>query len=360
MSTIIMHDYLAPNKVELMLIECMLHNIEVGKKNDDNNEYIVPVLAGPPGHGKTTTGKRAAVLVKKKLKEDFPTVELTLTDRDPVEMGGMLYPYPDEKICRRLNLEDVNPTKHGNRMYDEIGQGAMANKNVFARHANERIIGDVRLNKGWTIMGCTNETKDKSGTTLWPMHLKSRVVFIYMRIPKDDGVEYAIQRGYDPSLISFLHINWDEPELNGFDPTQDSNPDPRAWERVNQIMGLNLTDALKYAMVSGKVGKASATKFWAYRKIYNEMPNWENVVKDVNSVPTFDDNPEIKYALYCALASNANRQNIGGIMRYMMRSVHQEFTTFAMRIMAKRDPSLLTTKSVLDWKIKHAPDMLDI
>ena len=333
------------NTAMTILEKCIRHNL--ANRGGSNASYIVPILWSLPGEGKTTMVEDLTD------RMELSLVTLIAAQFDAGELGGFPIVSGAEYVRARpffLPTEGI-----GVLFLDELPQAPIANQNIMAQLVNERRIGEHRLGDGWTIVCAGNPMSAKAGTTAMPTHLQDRLCHIHLRTDVEGFREYALGKGMDPRVTTFLN---ERPEwLQKFDPKAQACPSPRSWERVNTILGLGLEPAAEAIAIQGMIGEPALADFTGFLHVWGKMPAVKDVLADPlnHSIP---EDPAILYALCSSLAHHANASNVKAIIDYTGRFTNKEFTVFCMTDLLSRFPELKKEKPVGDWFFNEGQQLM--
>lgn len=319
------------------------HNIalaEAGKARD--SEYVVPMLWGAPGLGKTT---------KVQDETDALGIDLKvwiLAQYDAGELGGfpMVVDGPQGKTMRKCRPADLPLEGTGVLFLDEFPQAPLANQNVAAQLLQERRIGEHRLGDGWTIVCAGNDIKHRAGTNQMPSHVKGRMIHLEIEADTNDALDYFNSKQFRPELTGYIRYR---PEyLHKFDADAKASPTPRNWERVNSVLGWGLDEVSEQYAIAGAVGAPAAADFSGWLQIVREIPDPDQPFK-APMIAEVPNDPAILYALMASLAARVDGKTIKNLMLYLERVPNQEFVVVCMKDALKRNPALAKHANVTAW-----------
>jgi hypothetical protein len=316
--------------------------LERGEYRD--SEMVVPYPEGSPGLGKTAIAHHLS------RKFDCELQIMSLAQYDAGELGG--WKVPNKESDAMISLRpDWMPTKgRGILFFDEIPQAPVANMNICAQTANERRIGKHKLPDGWVIMGAGNKSTDRAGTNSMPAHLVDRLCFIEVEADLEDSIAYFYSVEIDQRICAFLRFR---PEyLHQFDRNAKACPSPRSWDRVNSILKLGLDDVLQTATIAGQVGPAAAADFNGFLKVYEAVPDIDELIKYPDEAATPSD-PAVLYAICAALAYRMDKRTSRGILRYLTRLPRQEFAVFVVKDATNRNKTDSQDPHLREWMKNH-------
>lgn len=319
------------------------HNIALAESGTArHSEYVVPMLWGAPGLGKTTAVEDDC----KELGIDLKVWILAQSDAGELAGFPILVDGKNGKEMRKCRPADLPKEGTGVLFLDEFPQAPLANQNVAAQLIQERRIGDHHLGEGWTIVCAGNDMKHRAGTNQMPSHVKNRLLHLEVEADTNDALEYFNSKGFSPELTGFIRYR---PEyLHKFDPDQKASPTPRAWERVNSILSWKLPQLEEQLAVAGAVGGPAAADLSGFLTVFRELPDPDAPFKTplTASVP---DDPSVLYALMASLAARVEPKTAKNLMQYLDRVPHKEFVVCCMKDALTRNSKLAQQKDVAEW-----------
>lgn len=387
------------SEAQTLLASIMKYNIEQMEAGRSHNTYLVPMIEGDPGLGKTAIPRTVA------RNYEVPYFQTILAQFDAGELAGLPFKatvnvecdeiFASEKDAKAFAAEHrkVNPnvTAHTHehdgktvmsfrlnydeeRMVrlrpnylpdasigiwnlDELPQAFLANQNIASQIVNEYRVGEHRFSPGITVCCTGNKAENKAGTTTMPTHLRDRLIFITLEANLDDWLNYAAHYDLDPRIRAFLRQN--PVLLHKFEPGTKANPTPRSWEKVSGILSMNLPTGIRREALNGQIGEGAATTFEQWLRVEDKMPKLETILKDPMNAPVFGNkNADVLYLLLANLASIADESNIENILKYIERLPNQEFTSYWAKDTFSRNPKLFNNKYVSRWKFNTAVSLL--
>jgi hypothetical protein len=253
-----------------------------------NGLKTAAMLWGPPGVGKSDMVLAAAELLSKPL----PVEEIRLSTLSNVDVRGLPYRDGDTvKFSKPIFVRD-EPTLY---FFDEVNTAPPSNQVVAYEIALNHRIGGHKLAPGSVVVMAGNRSVDKGATFAMPVPLRNRMQHITVEPDVDTTFKYGLERGWDSNLLAFLKF---KPSLLFQPPAgdQEAFPTPRSWAFVNAI--LNYDDSL--ASLAGFVGEGAASEFLAFRRLAQELPNLDNVLK--TGQPFVSEKLDVMYAYVVGLS----------------------------------------------------------
>jgi hypothetical protein len=313
------------------------------------------LITGAPGGGKTSVAKDA---IK----------ELVASDGKAIPKERQLFMHPSHlDTCDFLGLPELSGesvrwvppsilynirkgTGPASLILDEFTDSTMPVQNVLSGLLLEKRVGDLQLTDELYVVCTGNRTEDKSGANRLSTKLGNRVRMLHFDVNLDDWIEgFAQPNGLPTDMIQFLRF---KPNLLfDFDPNRSSNPTPRSWEKVSLIPD-TLDEACYMGNVAGEVGEGAAAEYIGFRRIYMNLPDLDEVLKNPQKakVPT---DPATQYAISGALANKATPANFNLVLDYMAR-MPKEFSVLCVKDALVRDKKLRSNKAFIDWTVKNS------
>ena len=311
---------------------------------------LVPVVAGPPGCGKSHAVDQAAERNNCELMimhpvmatpEDFKGYP-TLVDGE-----GYFVPFADLK---RL----VTATKPLVCFIDDAGQAPPTVQAALMQLVEARQIDGKKISDQVIFVLATNRREDKAAVTGMLEPLKGRSIMLNLEVTKDDWVAWAIEHDMPAELVAFIEMRPDM--LTSFEASKSmtNSPTARTIARVGTHQRCGLPKELEYPVFSGCVGEGFATEYIGFLKIFRDLPNIPNLIANPHTsyVPSLDK-PAVMYAICGALAYEAKPDNFANIMEYANR-LPVEFSTMLVLNAIKRTPKLTSNPAFSQWGIKNA------
>lgn len=328
-----------------------LVNIITAQFSAKNGFRVVPYISGQPGGGKSACVREIARKLQAKLGiPDERVVEFNPSLRDPVDILGI----PDTKgdCAHWLPPEEFYAIRSGVGpailILEELSDATMAMQNPLCRVILDRYAGQMKLSEELYILATGNRTEDRSGANRLSTKLGNRMRQYKFDTSLDDWVAWAVKHEVRPELIGFLRFR--PGLLHDFDPKRTVNPTPRSWEDVS-LIPTDVAPALYYESVCGAVGEGAAAEYTAFLRVFNQLPDVEEFLKDPSSVQTSKD-PSVIYALCAKLTSVVTKRNFPKFYKWL-ETQPKEFMVMAIRDMMKACPSIYSTKEFMDFATKN-------
>lgn len=320
------------------------------------------MLWGPPGICKSALVQQAAETMQRRL------VDVRAVLLDPIDLRG-LPSFSGEGVNRRTiwappDFMPLEPDSTAIVFLDELPQAPMLTQNACLGLVWDRRIGAAVLGQGVAFVAAGNRVGDRAGAGKVTTALSNRFpVHIDVEPSADDWLAWAIHNGVRPDVR--MYIAHQPQDLMRFNPAENprSFPSPRSWEGLSRIMNATPGGVLNesaLAVIAGCIGQATAVKFTAFAKIYDQLPAAKDVIADALGA-TVPEDPMVMYALVGSLVEHARadkkRNDWQALADYVLRFT-KPFQVLAIRdICQVVGDTFLDIKAVAKWSSDNV-DML--
>ena len=306
----------------------------------------LPILVeGSPGIGKSDIITAAAASAGADLILSHPAVS------DPTDLKGL--PWIDKSGQADFKpFGDLRSAMQADKptvwFFDDLGQASAAVQASAMQLFLAREVNGHRISDHVVFMAATNRRTDRAGVTGILEPVKSRFASIVgLDADLDSWCDWAIDHNINPMLIAFLRFKPDL--LCKFQATNDmtNSPVPRTWSHVDKILDLSLSPTVQNLAIAGAVGEGAATEFGAFQKLYEQLPNIDQILIDPKSV-SIPTNPAVLYSLASALATKATDTTFARICEFsdrMAKAGSAEFGVLCVRDCLRRDKKLAQTSA---------------
>lgn len=309
------------------------------------------LLVGAPGVGKSDVVAQAAQAAEADLIVSHPVV------CDPTDVKGL--PWPGESRTEATFLpfgelaQAIRATKRTVWFLDDLGQAPPAVQAAFMQLLLARRVNGHALPDCVSFIGATNRRTDRAGVSGILEPVKSRFASIVELEPHlGDFLAWGLEHGLPPQVIAFLRFR---PDLfHVFEPGRDmaQSPSPRTWTFAGKLLGLEVDKATELPMLAGCVGQGAASEFVAFLRIYRELPDLEEVIKEPKKA-VIPSEPSALFAVTAGLAALATPENFKSIGVFTERLrvesnpktgvPNGEFGVLLLRDAFRRDPRIGST-----------------
>jgi len=287
------------------------------------------VLVAGPGVGKTD-----AILTARGLGWDVLLFHPSVSD--PTDFKGQPYAFatPEgEAKARHLPYEDLDKLIKADRktvaFFDDMGQGAPATQAAMMQLFLQREVAGHKISEHVRFMGATNRAEDKAGVASMIEPLKGRCKLLHIETDIDDWCDWAYEQEWMPAEVpSFLRFKTEL--LNAFVPSRDitNTPTPRNWASLGETVNAGMTDL---ELLAGDVGQGAASEFLAFREVYMDLPDPDEILKNPETAEVPDKTkPSVMYALMGALSHRSRPGTAEAIVKYLAR-VPKEMSVLCMK-----------------------------
>ena len=322
------------------------------------NKHLPVLIKGKPGIGKTDLVFKAASEAGYDMITMHPVVS------DPTDVKGLPMAVEDpetgEKKAVWLPFGDleklINADKPTVAFLDDLGQAPPVVQAAFMQLLLSRSLNEHKISDHVAFVAATNRKADKAGVSGVLEPVKSRFASIVeLEVDHEDWSAWAFGAGVPNELIAFVKMRPDL--LHDFQPTSDisNTPSPRTVAYIGKMMQMELPSELEYEAFCGAAGEGFAGEFQAFLRIYRNLPDPDECIKDPQNMKVPSD-PSTKHALAAALAFRAKDSNMAKIVECADR-FPDEFGVMMMKSATQRDSNLKKTKPFLDW-VRHHKDVL--
>jgi hypothetical protein len=309
------------------------------------NNHIAYLVLGKPGGGKSAL---AMDVVRSCGGTPENTVVFTPSLQDPVDVLGT--PRNTGIVTEWVPPANFYKLRQGVGecflVIEELTDASVAMMNAMCRVVLDMCAGDLKLSDQLKIIGTGNRTEDKSGANRLSTKLGNRLNVQEFDESLDAWVEWALGANIDPVLIQFLRF---KPNLlTDFDPNRPYgiNPTPRSWEKVANAT-TKLSTQLYFQNIRGLVGEGAAAEYAAFRKIYESLVSFEDVVMNPTGIAIPKD-LSAQYAIVGSISHNVNVNNIERVAKFVDR-LPSDFNVMFWQDALRKTPALKTTKPFISW-----------
>ncbi len=295
------------------------------------NADLVPMFRGGAGLGKSQGVKQCCD------EDGVEMVDIRLNLLNPVDVRG--FPVVDHKsgVVRWVPASffaNKGPTRF---FFDELPNAPVATQQAAYQLVLDKMIGELKLDltpmttktghvrPTHTVLAAGNRTIDQAFINAMPAPLRNRMVLIDVEPHFEDWRNWAYDAGIDARVINFLTFTSRHKQKMGNEDLGDDGaahgllywfdtkkhgdgafPTPRSWEFVSRYIIANPKLVHDTEILAGMVSGSVATKFVAFTKIADKLPNAEEVLKGKISLepPSSRREPGALYA-YCGALTAA-------------------------------------------------------
>jgi len=319
---------------------------------------LVPMLTSSPGEGKSSLAKEVAAFFQLKL------IDVRLAQSDPTDLLG--FPCIDEKRGKAgyLPMEtfpiEGDPLPDGYLgwliLFDEANSATDTVISAAYKVVLDKMIGQKKLHAKVAMMMAGNLETDNAIVNPMGTAMQSRLVHLELAQDYLGWVNWAIDNGFDHRITDF--IKFKPAALYSFKPDHSDKTFgcPRTFEFTNRILGVtNIDDPDCLPMLAGALSEGLAMEFYTFCKIYKELPTMEAIIKTPMSIKVPSE-PSVLFALTGAIASAAQKDNVGSLMEFVSR-IPVEFQVVTVRDLLHRNKTLSENERVRSWISINAEEL---
>ena len=326
---------------------------------------LVPMLSGSPGIGKSDIVKQIAK------KFNLELIDIRLSTMDPVDLTGLPMRIGDKftwvpadlfPLAGKTDAENKALLPKGKigwlLFFDEINSSTMAMQAAAYKTLLDKLVGQHKIHPNTWMAGAGNLSTDGAIVNRMGTAMQSRLIHLELAVELKPWVVWAYKNGIDHRIIAYL--NKVPRNLHNFDPKHNDKTFacPRTYEFLSRLIKTVHTNDLRgmMALWAGTVSEGVANEFVGYTQIYNEIPDYPQIVKDPLNAKMGSD-PSMSFAVAYLIASQIEKKDIKPVMQFLDR-LEPEFRTIAMQGMCVTDPSIFKLPEVDKWYTKMGVDLL--
>lgn len=316
---------------------------------------VAYLLKGPPGGGKSALAFAlgASGVAKEPGGPNVPfdnVVVFNASLRDPVDMMGT--PRNNGEVTEWVPPKELYTLTKGRNLFiiEELNDCATPMQNGLCCIIYDRKLNDLVLSNETFVIATGNRTQDKSGAQRLTTKLANRMRIKDFDVNLDDWCDWALEKGVNPIMIQFLRF---KPNLLiDFHADRELNPTPRSWERASMVPTV-LSDSLFFSEIAGDVGEGAAAEYTAFRRIYMNLPNIDEIIAHPEKAKMPKDDPAVLYALTGALAHRTSEDNFDRVFKYVTR-MPADFQVMCVHDALKLCPKIKSTKAFVEFAVKNS------
>lgn len=342
------------------------------------------MIHGSPGLGKSAACMQAAMDqagIHGYIKDGKPTVtmlsdigklaspqesmglfDVRLSQCDPVDVGGLPVANHEQGTQGRLvpdwfpSTDRTDLPERGILLLEEVVSAPPAVQAAAYQLTHDRRIGDKVMKDGWSIVLTGNLLSDGGVVHKMPTPLANRLMHVYVKSDVDSWCRWALTHDIAPEVVGFIRFRPDL--LNNFEQhvknkqTGHAFATERSWEMTSDLVKDGDNSAVVAAMVAGTVGSGPAMEFSAFRKVWREMPNIDQIMMDPHKTEV-PEKGATAYAVSAALAGRATPDNFSTILIYAER-MPREFMMMIVKDSARRNRDVMSTSAFVKFSSTHS------
>lgn len=272
------------------------------------NVFPSVMLWGPPGVGKSQAIKQIAREISDSTGKKTVVTDVRLLLFNPIDLRGIPTANEDKTLAIWLKPQIFNMNPSDNVVnilfLDEISAAPQSVQAAAYQITLDRVVGEHKLPDNCIVIAAGNRITDKSVAYKMPKALANRLMHIEVVSSFKAWKDWAIKSGIHQKVIGFLSFRNDLLNNDNVSSEELAFNTPRSWEMVSNILNAVSDDVDKvYQLISGLVGNGAAIEFRTWCKVYNKLPNIEDIFLGKNvEVPKETD---VMYALIYSMVGYA-------------------------------------------------------
>jgi hypothetical protein len=324
----------------------------------------VPNLVSSPGVGKSSIIRQIAenwnlclidIRLTSMVPEDlngFPhTYEVEMADGTKTTMATYvpmdMWPIKGTKLP--INPKTGESYRGWIVFLDELPAAIPAVQVAAYKLLLDRMIGLHRLDNRALVASAGNLMTDKAFANRQSTATQSRICTLPIKVCTESWHWWATQNNLDHRVQSF--IKFQPQKLHDFDPDHKdlTFPCPRTWEMVSDIIKpMKDISPAKKPLLAGCIGVGAAREFFAYTQVFQQLPDFEQIIRDPDSVHLSSE-PSVQYAVAGMIGTKMNESNADPCITFLGR-LGADFQVTALRQAIAHTPALFNHKSVKEWR----------
>lgn len=328
---------------------------------DTGERFSVEFVSGP-GQGKSEAQHQIrSAIMKQWGYDDFGINPFFLSTVEPPDVRG--WPYRDGNRMAFTEapwMPTADDPEHGIVFLDEFRQAGHDTQKPAAELLLNGQVGNSKLPDTWMVIAASNREQDRSGVQRELAFVTNRRVLIPIQPNLDSWVEWA----EDPQWgnVHWVGIAFAK-HMPGIVFT-DKVPDkpgpfctPRSFVKTTRMIG-QFSDAEFSELAAGTMGEGAAAEFISYMRVVEQLPDYEEVVKDPKKCKLPDkDRPDAQHAVTQMIAHRVDATTAEAAFEYLKRMPREFQVSGIKAAMRKTGPSLLQSKTFAGW-LRQNKDLL--
>lgn len=301
------------NNVPTMDVDTLIKNFSTAYSKIINNKIPIKtfpsvMLWGAPGVGKSQAVRQMAKEIELQTGKTAVVTDVRLLLFNPIDLRGIPTANEDKTLAVWLKPQifqmDASDKIVNILFLDEISAAPQSVQAAAYQITLDRVVGEHKLPENCIVIAAGNRITDKSVAFKMPKALANRLLHVNVEGSFTSWKRWAVASGINQKVLGFLTFRRNY--LMGFDTTNEdlAFATPRSWEMVSNILN-NVCDDIEtvFGFISGLIGEGAAIEFRSWNRVYNDLPNVENIFNGKEaSVPT---NLDAIYALTASMVCYA-------------------------------------------------------
>jgi len=311
---------------------------------------VVPSITSSPGLAKSSIVKEIAEEFNLKL------IDIRLAQCEPTDLLGLVSYTKDKERFKYapstlfpLENDSIPKGYSGFLIFlDEMNGASKAVQLASYRLILDRQIGEHNLHPNTAIICAGNLITDKAIVSRMSTAMQSRLVHLQMEASVPEWIDWALVNDIDHRIISY--IGFSPKSLHNFNPDHNDHtfPCPRTWEMLSNIIKNESTISVDLLpLIVGTISEVEARQFKVYIEICNELPTIEEILSSPKTAKLTKE-PAILYAVSGLVSHNLSTNTGDSLLKYIDR-MPLEFQIITLQQAIKKDPKIISLKSIKDW-----------
>ena len=296
------------------------NNLRMAK---DKSIYLSTMFVSGPGLGKSSIVDQAAEELSVEFGEPVMCKPFHLTTVEPPDVRG--FGLPDKDVDGNRIMTFTTPPwavrksepKFGILFLDELGQASHDVQKPAAELLLHRRVGSYQLPPGWIVVAASNRESDRSGVQRELAFITNRRMVINIEPNLDAWVNWAEKAGVHPLAIAFART---KPGVVFADKVPEKPGPfctPRSLVMISQLIGEHDMGTFTEC-ACGLIGEGAAGEFVAFLRVAEQLPKFEDIVKDPKGVPV-PTRPDASYAAMQMIAHRVDEKTAVAAFQYLSR-----------------------------------------
>lgn len=275
------------------------------------------MLWGPPGVGKSQGVRQMAKKIEDATGKKTVITDVRLLLFNPIDLRGIPTANADKTLAIWLKPQifqmDGSSDIINILFLDEISAAPQSVQAAAYQITLDRVVGEHKLPENCIVIAAGNRVTDKSVAFKMPRALANRLLHIEIESNFKSWKMWAVSHSINPKVVGFLSFKRDYLVQNKIISEQLAFATPRTWEMASNILNFVSDDIEKsFPLISGLVGNGVAHEFSTWCKVYEQLPDMEDIFAGKTSaVPNTTD---AMYALISAMTAYAREHKYDAAM----------------------------------------------
>jgi hypothetical protein len=230
-----------------------------------------------------------------------------LSNMDPTLMQGVGVPDFNEQCTKFLPLDMIPKGPNCVLFLDEITTAPPAIQALAYQITLNRMIGSVSLPEDCVVICAGNRVTDRGVAYQMPSPLANRLFHLTVKEDIKSWRNWALSRGIDPRIISFLTLRSAD-FLHKMVPTTSGEawPSPRSWAACNRVLNSDLSAVDQGIGLAAEVGCAAAREFIKHCEGYDKAIRRVDEILNGQAKDYVESDPSRAQTVVVAVVANCS------------------------------------------------------